>query len=148
MRLRRHCAAPSLGCATYSMALSPKPVHLPPPPRRASPLELPQHRARHARGPLDQAKAELGTRSPASVALRTDKAAARRRLFNEPEELHRRALRARDGLYYRGILYWMDGEPDNARACFAPASSSATTPRTRPTPATTRSSITSTALSP
>src|SRR5262249_33603495 len=20
--------------------------------------------------------------------------------------------------YYRGILYWMDGEPDNARACF------------------------------
>ena len=20
--------------------------------------------------------------------------------------------------YYRAILYWMDGEPDNARACF------------------------------
>src|SRR5438477_2742840 len=23
--------------------------------------------------------------------------------------------------YYRGILYWMDGEPDNARACFRSA---------------------------
>ncbi len=50
-----------------------------------------------------------------------DKAAASaRRLFNEESrknfigEPYERVM----AYYYRGILYWMDGEPDNARACF------------------------------
>jgi hypothetical protein len=54
-----------------------------------------------------------------------DDASARksRRLFQEESrktfigEPYERVM----AYYYRGILYWMDGEPDNARACFRSA---------------------------
>jgi tetratricopeptide (TPR) repeat protein len=39
---------------------------------------------------------------------------ARKTFYGEPYE---RIM----AYYYRGILYWMDGEPDNARACFRSA---------------------------
>lgn len=39
---------------------------------------------------------------------------ARKTFYGEPYE---RVM----AWYYRGILYWMDGEPDNARACFRSA---------------------------
>jgi hypothetical protein len=39
---------------------------------------------------------------------------SRKRFLGEPYE---RVM----AYYYRGILYWMDGEPDNARACFRSA---------------------------
>jgi hypothetical protein len=41
-------------------------------------------------------------------------AEARKNFIGEPYE---RVM----AYYYRGILYWMDGEPDNARACFRSA---------------------------
>jgi hypothetical protein len=53
-----------------------------------------------------------------------DKSARRARSYFHPEstktfigEPYERVM----AYYYRGILYWMDGEPDNARACFRSA---------------------------
>src|SRR5438093_13483803 len=50
-----------------------------------------------------------------------DKEAKRARVYVTPEarktfigEPYERVM----AYYYRGILYWIDGEPDNARACF------------------------------
>jgi hypothetical protein len=54
----------------------------------------------------------------------TDKGAKLARSYFHPEstktfigEPYERVM----AYYYRGILYWMDGEPDNARACFRSA---------------------------
>ena len=50
-----------------------------------------------------------------------DKSARRARSFFSGEEKKRFIGEAYERVmayYYRGILYWMDGEPDNARACF------------------------------
>ena len=54
----------------------------------------------------------------------TDRSAKLARSYFHPEatklfigEPYERAM----AFYYRGILYWMDGEPDNARACFRSA---------------------------
>src|SRR4029079_4858641 len=56
--------------------------------------------------------------------ISTDKSARLARSYFHPEstkqfigEPYERAM----AYYYRGILYWMDGEPDNARACFRSA---------------------------
>ncbi|NBV22968.1 MAG: hypothetical protein EBS05_13755 [Proteobacteria bacterium] len=73
-------------------------------------------------GRYDQAKAELDeTLARLGGIYGPDKAAASaRRLFSEESkktfigEPYERVM----AYYYRGILYWMDGEPDNARACF------------------------------
>ena len=73
-------------------------------------------------GRFDQAKAELDdaiARLGGILGPNKDAASARR-LFNEEAkknfigEPYERVM----AYYYRGILYWMDGEPDNARACF------------------------------
>jgi len=59
-----------------------------------------------------------------SNILGKDEAARKARGYFTPEakknfigEPYERAM----AYYYRGILYWMDGEPDNARACFRSA---------------------------
>ena len=56
--------------------------------------------------------------------ISTDKSAKLARSYFHPEssktfigEPYERVM----AFYYRGILYWMDGEPDNARACFRSA---------------------------
>lgn len=71
-----------------------------------------------ARTLLDDALLTLG-----GIYGRDKSARASRRLFNEEArknfigEPYERVM----AYYYRGILYWMDGEPDNARACFRSA---------------------------
>ena len=71
-----------------------------------------------AKAPLDDALLTLGG---LSAGDRTAKKA--RGLFHEESsknfrgEPYERVM----AYYYRGILYWMDGEPDNARACFRSA---------------------------
>ncbi|MFM1767829.1 MAG: hypothetical protein RJA22_358 [Verrucomicrobiota bacterium] len=52
-----------------------------------------------------------GKDSAAQKSRRLFTAEARKTFVGEPYE---RVM----AWYYRGILYWMDGEPDNARACF------------------------------
>jgi hypothetical protein len=68
-----------------------------------------------ARRDLDSAMARLqnlyGPDKSAKEARSLFKAEARKSFIGEPYE---RVM----AYYYRGILYWMDGEPDNARACF------------------------------
>ncbi|MEQ2009248.1 MAG: hypothetical protein ABMA26_20900 [Limisphaerales bacterium] len=73
-------------------------------------------------GRFDQAKTELDdaiARLGGILGPNKDAASARR-LFNEEAkkmfigEPYERVM----AYFYRGILYWMDGEPDNARACF------------------------------
>jgi len=73
-------------------------------------------------GRFDQAKTELDdaiSRLGGILGPNKDAASARR-LFNEEArkmfigEPYERVM----AYFYRGILYWMDGEPDNARACF------------------------------
>jgi len=66
---------------------------------------------------LDDALLTLG-------GISTDKSARLARSYFHPEstkafigEPYERVM----AYYYRGILYWMDGEPDNARACFRSA---------------------------
>ena len=68
---------------------------------------------------LDDALLTMG------ASLANDKSAKKARsLFSEESkktfrgEPYERVM----AYYYRGILYWMDGEPDNARACFRSAS--------------------------
>ena len=73
-------------------------------------------------GRFDQAKVELeDALARLGGIYGPDKAASSaRRLFNEEAkknfigEPYERVM----AYFYRGILYWMDGEPDNARACF------------------------------
>lgn len=68
-----------------------------------------------AKRDLDDALARVGgifTADPNSRQARSYfKAEAKKTFLGEPYE---RVM----AYYYRGILYWMDGEPDNARACF------------------------------
>jgi tetratricopeptide (TPR) repeat protein len=70
-----------------------------------------------AKQTLDDALLTLG-------GIGTDKSARLARSYFHPEsrktfigEPYERVM----AYYYRGILYWMDGEPDNARACFRSA---------------------------
>lgn len=71
-----------------------------------------------ARQRLDNATLTLGGLSvgdkTAKEARNYFKEESRKNFRGEPYE---RAM----AFYYRGILYWMDGEPDNARACFRSA---------------------------
>jgi tetratricopeptide (TPR) repeat protein len=67
---------------------------------------------------LDEAITRIGN------VLGKDESARKARGYFTPEakknfigEPYERAM----AYYYRGILYWMDGEPDNARACFRSA---------------------------
>ena len=67
---------------------------------------------------LDSALLTMG------ATIVNDKSARKARSFFSEEskktfrgEPYERAM----AYYYRGILYWMDGEPDNARACFRSA---------------------------
>jgi hypothetical protein len=74
------------------------------------------------RGHFDEARAKLDNAlARSTVALAPGAEAAKsRRMFGREEtkpfagEPHERIM----GNYYRGILYWLDGEPDNARALF------------------------------
>lgn len=74
------------------------------------------------RGQVDEAKAKLDdalARTAAALAP-GEEAAKSRKLFGREEtkpfagEPYERIM----GHYYRGLLYWRDGEPDNARALF------------------------------
>jgi hypothetical protein len=71
-----------------------------------------------ARQRLDSAVLTLGGLSvgdkTAKEARNYFKEESRKNFRGEPYE---RAM----AFYYRGLLYWMDGEPDNARACFRSA---------------------------
>lgn len=117
----------STGCATYSegSASNAASANGPAPqaPRRDQVLWSYRNAALAMRaGRFDQAKAELDdTISRLGGILGPNKdAASARRLFNEEAkkmfigEPYERVM----AYFYRGILYWMDGEPDNARACF------------------------------
>ncbi len=71
----------------------------------------------YAKQLLDDALLTLG-------GISTDKSAKLARSYFHPEstktfigEPYERVM----AYYYRGVLYWMDGEPDNARACFRSA---------------------------
>lgn len=71
-----------------------------------------------ARAKLDDAITRIGG------ILANDEAARRARGYFSPErgktfvgEPYERVM----AYYYRGLLYWRDGEPDNARACFRSA---------------------------
>ena len=76
-------------------------------------------------GRFDEAKKALDEALPRIGGIISNDADARkaRSLFHEEAkkifigEPYERAM----AYYYRGILYWMDGEPDNARACFRSA---------------------------
>ena len=67
---------------------------------------------------LDEAIARvsntLGNDASAKKARGYFNAEAKKTFIGEPYE---RVM----AYYYRGLLYWMDGEPDNARACFRSA---------------------------
>jgi tetratricopeptide (TPR) repeat protein len=117
----------STGCATYSEGsasnASSANGSVPQAPRRDQVLWSYRNAALAMRaGRFDQAKAELeDALARLGGIYGPDKAAASaRRLFNEESkknfigEPYERVM----AYYYRGILYWMDGEPDNARACF------------------------------
>ena len=116
----------STGCATYSgdsAANSASPTTAPTAPRRDQVLWSYRNAALAMRaGRFDQAKTELEEAlSRLGGIYGPDKAAASARsLFNEEAkknfigEPYERVM----AYYYRAILYWMDGEPDNARACF------------------------------
>jgi hypothetical protein len=71
-----------------------------------------------AKPPLDDAILTLGGISAGDRSARKARSLfgreSRKNFRGEPYE---RVM----AYYYRGILYWMDGEPDNARACFRSA---------------------------
>ena len=112
------------GCATYSdgsvaNSASPAPVA----PRRDAVLWSYRNAALAMRaGRFDQAKTKLDDAIAhlGGILGPNKDAASARRLFNEESkktfigEPYERVM----AYFYRGILYWMDGEPDNARACF------------------------------
>jgi tetratricopeptide (TPR) repeat protein len=75
-------------------------------------------------GRYDYAKELLDDALLTAGGISTDKSAKLARSYFHPEatktfigEPYERVM----AYYYRGILYWMDGEPDNARACFRSA---------------------------
>ena len=115
----------STGCATYSegSASNTATGTAPAAPRRDQVLWSYRNAALAMRaGRFDQAKTELDdaiSRLGGILGPNKDAASARR-LFNEEAkkmfigEPYERVM----AYFYRGILYWMDGEPDNARACF------------------------------
>ena len=76
------------------------------------------------RGQFAEAKQLLDDALLTTGGISTDKSARLARSYFHPEsrktfigEPYERVI----AYYYRGILYWMDGEPDNARACFRSA---------------------------
>lgn len=77
------------------------------------------------RGRFDQASMMFDDALSRIGGILTDDASARkaRRLFDQEStktfigEPYERAM----AYFYRGILYWMEGEPDNARACYRSA---------------------------
>lgn len=77
------------------------------------------------RGQLDEAKRLLDDAilSMGGISANDKTAKQSRRYFSGEDkktflgEPYERVM----AFYYRGILYWMDGEPDNARACFRSA---------------------------
>ena len=117
----------STGCATYSEGPAASTAAVsgsaPQTSRRDAVLWSYRNAALALRaGRFDQAKAELDdaiARLGGILGPNKDAASARR-LFNEEAkknfigEPYERVM----AYFYRGILYWMDGEPDNARACF------------------------------
>jgi hypothetical protein len=75
-------------------------------------------------GQYQMAKELLDDALLTAGGISTDKSAKLARSYFHPEstktfigEPYERVM----AYYYRGILYWMDGEPDNARACFRSA---------------------------
>jgi hypothetical protein len=75
-------------------------------------------------GEYAYAKALLDDALLTAEGVSTDRSAKLARSYFHPEatktfigEPYERVM----AFYYRGILYWMDGEPDNARACFRSA---------------------------
>jgi len=75
-------------------------------------------------GQFDYAKQLLDDALLTTGGISTDKSARLARSYFHPEstktfigEPYERVM----AYYYRGILYWRDGEPDNARACFRSA---------------------------
>jgi hypothetical protein len=74
------------------------------------------------RGEFEEAKRLLDDALLTIGSLTADEKSARKARGYFSEEA-RKAFRGEPyervmAYYYRGILYWMDGEPDNARACF------------------------------
>lgn len=71
-----------------------------------------------AKAPLDDAILTIG-----GVAVNDKSAKKSRSYFSEEAKktFHGEPYERVMAYYYRGILYWMDGEPDNARACFRSA---------------------------
>ena len=85
---------------------------------RVALIALKEGRRAEARGLFDKAL------PPAGTVLSGDATTERARSLFSPEETkifygepYERAM----GWFYRGMIYWMDGEPDNARACFRSA---------------------------
>lgn len=82
---------------------------------RIAAAALRQGRCDEAKRQLDDALASLGgilaSDRNAKQARSLFHQEAKKTFLGEPYE---RVM----AYYYRGILYWMDGEPDNARACF------------------------------
>jgi hypothetical protein len=76
------------------------------------------------RGQYDYARQLLDDALLTVGGVSTDRSARLARSYFHPEsaknfigEPYERVM----AYYYRGVLYWMDGEPDNARACFRSA---------------------------
>jgi len=93
---------------------------------RVALIALKEGRRAEARGLFDKAL------PPAGTVLSGDATTERARSLFSPEETkifygepYERAM----GWFYRGMIYWMDGEPDNARACFRTAQLFDTAPR-------------------
>ncbi len=60
----------------------------------------------------------------AGIILKGDSGTRKAQNLFSPEErksFHGEPYERTMGWFYRGMLYWMDGEPDNARACFRTA---------------------------
>ena len=60
----------------------------------------------------------------AGIILKGDAGTRKAQNLFSPEErksFHGEPYERTMGWFYRGMLYWMDGEPDNARACFRTA---------------------------
>ncbi len=93
---------------------------------RVALIALKEDRRKEARELFDQAL------PPAGTVLSGDATMKRARSLFSPEEAkvfygepYERAM----GWFYRGVIYWMDGEPDNARACFRTAQLFDTAPK-------------------
>lgn len=85
---------------------------------RVALLALKEGRHTEARELFDQAL------PPAGTVLTGDATTKRARSLFAPEEtkvFYGEPFERAMGWFYRGLLYWRDGEPDNARACFRTA---------------------------